>query len=60
MQGIANDQSSVRQDSETTRQVRQSHDSLDCTAHIDGLDAPVVDIEKQQLLTNPSGAFGEL
>ena len=33
--------------------------NLNCAIHIGGLNTPVMDIEKQQLLTNPSGAFGE-
>jgi len=57
--GIAYYQTSVRQDSETAREVRQSPDSLDRTVQVGGLDAPVVDIEKQQFLMNPSGAFGK-
>jgi hypothetical protein len=53
-------QSSVRQDSEAARQVRQSPDGLDRTLHIGRLNTSVVNIEEQQLLTNPSRAFGEL
>jgi hypothetical protein len=58
--GIAYYELSVRQDAETARQVRQRPDGPDCTVQVGRLDALVMDIEKQQLLTNPSRAFGEL
>ena len=60
MPGITYHQISIRQCAESARQVWQILDDPDGTLHISRLDAAVMDIQKHQILTDPSGAFGEL
>jgi hypothetical protein len=60
MPGIAYYQITVRQFAKSARQVWQPADCSDVTLQIGRLDTAVMNIQKQQFLTDPSGAFGVL